>query len=232
MRSIIAYIAAVFMSFLPPRYRPSEHLRGPTMVSSIIEIVLGVFGLVFRLFYFVVEHSGDSQPGLPRGAAELITLKYGDAGTMLTSPFAIVDFWLRPLNVVLLYLVLEGALRFLSALVGEQCFGSMPLYAFSGVQRLVERARYKRGLGPLIPDEIARGQFGQGYDVRIRSCRPRLNWNPYMTVEYGGEFYQMFKEEITEGTRQFTYYLRKNPVGRVVVVIDHYDPQSLLQRKS
>ena len=27
------------------------------------------------------------------------------------------------------------------------------------------------------------------------SCRPKLNWNPYMTVEFEGEFYQMFKEE-------------------------------------
>ncbi len=200
------------------------------MISAIVETVLSVVALVFRLFYFVAAHLGENQPGLPRGAAELIFLKYGDAGTMLTGPFALVDFWMRPLNLVLGYFVIEGTVRFLSALVGEQSFGSLPLYAFSGLHRLVDRRRYKQRLGPLVPDEVTRGHFGQGYDLRIRSCRPKLNWNPYMTVEYQGEFYQMFKEDPTTGTREFTYYLRKNPVGRVVVVIDHYDPKTVLKQ--
>ena len=43
-----------------------------------------------------------------------------------------------------------------------------------------------------------------------------------MTVEFEGEFYQMFKEEPAGGSRKFAYYLRKNPTGRLVVVIDHY----------
>jgi hypothetical protein len=201
------------------------------MISAIVETVLSVIGLVFRLFYFVADHLGNNQPGLPRGAAEMIFLKYGDAGTMLTGPFALVDFWLRPLNIVLGYFVIEGTVRFLSALVGEQCFGVLPLYGLSGIHRVMDRKRYKQSLGPLVPDEVTPGRFGQGFDLRIRSCRPKLNWNPYMTIEYEGEFYQMFKEELTDGTREFSYYLRKNPVGRVVVVIDHYDPQAVLQQQ-
>jgi hypothetical protein len=230
MRSIIAYILSVLMTFVPPRYRTAQHLRGPTMVSAIIEVLLGVFGLVIRLFYFVADHMGDNQPGLPRGAAELITLKYGDAGTMLTAPFALVDFWLRPLNILLVYLLIEGTVRLLSALVGEQSFGTVPLYTVSSIHRLIDRLKYKQRLGPLVPDEVAGGHFGQGYDLRVRSCRPKLNWNPYMTIEYQGQFYQMFKEELTDGTREFSYYLRKNPVGRVVVVIDHYDPQTVARQ--
>ena len=82
-------------------------------------------------------------------------------------------------------------------------------------------------------DEIIRGGAGrQGYDLKVYSCRPKLHWNPYMTVEFEGEFYQMFKEEPANGSRRFIYYLRKNPVGRLVVVIDHYEPDDVLEPRS
>src|SRR5262245_22281296 len=143
MKEFVAYILSVLMAFLPPRYRAVENLRGPTMVSAILEVFLAMSGLIFRLFYFVNAHLGENQPGLPRGAADLITLKWGDAGTMLTGPFALVDFWMRPLNLLLGYFVFEGLLRLLSALVGEQSFGSLPLYAASGVHRVIDWAKYK-----------------------------------------------------------------------------------------
>jgi hypothetical protein len=42
-----------------------------------------------------------------------------------------------------------------------------------------------------------------------------------MTVEFEGEFYQYFKEGRSHRAGLF-YYLRRNPVGRIVVVVDHY----------
>src|SRR5262249_13996772 len=60
------------------------------------------------------------------------------------------------------------------------------------------------------------------------SCRPKLTWNPYITIEFESKFYQMFREELESGPRQFSYYLRNNPTGRLVVVIDHYKPDNVL----
>jgi hypothetical protein len=223
MRAVLAYGLTMLITLLPPRYRSNANFRGATIACGITQVVLGTFALALRLLYFVSTHLGDNQPGLPRGAAELIFLKYGDAGTMVTGPFALADFWLRPFNLLLGYFVLEGVIRVGGGLV-DQTLGTLPLYAISGMHGVFDRIRYKRDLGPLVADEVIRGRRGQGYDLKIRSCRPKLNWNPYMTVELDGEFYQMFKEEPADGSRKFAYYLRKNPIGRVVVVIDHYTP--------
>ena len=223
MKSLIEYIIAVFMTLLPPRYRTEVDLRGPAIMCAVMQIVVSMFGLVFRLIYFVSAHLGEDQPGLPNGAAERILREYGQAGTMLTSPFVLVDFWIRPANMMLGYFVFEGVVRFAAALVGYQTLGSLPLYAISGVHNLIDRAKHKLALGPLVPDEVIRGgSEKQNYDLKIYSCRPKLNWNPYMTIEFEGEFYQMFREEPADGPRRFVYYLRKHPLGRVVVVIDHY----------
>src|SRR6185503_2598056 len=50
-----------------------------------------------------------------------------------------------------------------------------------------------------------------------------------MTIEFRGEFYQMVREEPGEKPRRFTYYLQKNPVGRVVVKIDHYNVDDVMK---
>ena len=53
----------------------------------------------------------------------------------------------------------------------------------------------REAFGPMIPDEIVRGTARSEYDLKVYSSRPKLNWNPYMTVEYENQFYQMFREE-------------------------------------
>src|SRR5205807_792400 len=66
------------------------------------------------------------------------------------------------------------------------------------------------------------------YDLKVYSCRAKLSWNPYMTVENEGGFYQYFKEEYGSPPRRFVYYLRKSPQGLPVVVIDHYKIDNVL----
>jgi len=229
MRDFIAYIVSVPMTLLPPRYRTGLELRGPAMICAVGQVVVCSFGLVLRLISF----AGQGQSGLPDGALDRIASVWGETGVMMTGPFVLVEFWIRPLNVVLEYFVFEGVVRFAAALVGHQTLGTLPLYAVSGIHNILDRAKYRRQLGPLVPDEIIRGGAGrQGYDLKVYSCRPKLHWNPYMTVEFEGEFYQMFKEEPANGSRRFIYYLRKNPVGRLVVVIDHYEPDDVLEPRS
>ena len=221
MRDFIAFLISIPMTLLPPRYRTEVNLRGPAMICAIAQVVICSFGLVVSLISF----AGQAQSGLPDDALDRIASIWGETGLMMTGPFTLVDFWFRPVNMILGYFVFEGLVRFAGALVGHQTLGTLPLYAVSGVHNLLDRAKYRRELGPLVPDEIIRGGGErQAYDLKVYSCRPKLHWNPYMTVEFEGEFYQMFKEEPANGPRRFIYYLRKNPAGRLVVVIDHYKP--------
>ena len=53
-------------------------------------------------------------------------------------------------------------------------------------------------------------------------CRPKQDWSSYITIELEGQFYQLLRWEPGPEPHRFVYYLRKNPVGRLVVQIRHY----------
>ncbi len=218
------YLCTMLETLLPPRYRVNQGLRGAAMACAVAQVVVSTFALVFRLAAFAREPA----PGLPAEAATQIFLRYGDAGTMLTGPFMLFDFWLRPLNMVLGYFVFEGAVRFLGALVGHQVIGTVSLYAISGIHGWRDKVVLRRELGPLIVDEVVRCQ-NQQYDLKVYSCRPKLHWSSYMTIEFEGGFYQMIDEEPVAGPRRFVYYLRKNPTGRIVVKVDRYRIDDVLK---
>jgi hypothetical protein len=125
------------------------------------------------------------------------------------------------------FLMVEGAVRFLAALWSEQVLPTLPLQIVVWIQNAKESKQVDLQLGPLVADEIERGE-GTPWDLRVLSCRAKPHWNPYMTIRFDGEFYQLMQEDISDGPRKFVYLLRKNPTGRLVVVVYDYDPQDVL----
>ena len=226
---LLRYIGAVFETLLPPRYRMNTALRNPAMVCGIAQTLVMLLLLVIRLIRFWQQPDVFQQSGLSPEIIYEAATRIGESAAYGSSIFLMVDFVFSPLNVFILYLSMEGMIRTMAALVGHQVLGSLPLYLISGIHGLIDKKRHARELGPLIPDKVVRGGAKQGYDLKVYSCRPKLNWNPYMTVEFEDEFYQMFKEEPGFGQHRFIYYLRKNPTGRVVVVIDHYKIDDVLK---
>jgi len=226
MKGFVQYILSVAMTFLPPRYRSTDtRLRGPAMVAGILQAFGAMALLLLRFYFFSLERAGFIGNGVnvPSNLPEVNATPGGGI-------FMMADFVFNPLNAIFLYFFYEGLLvRFLAALVGHQVIGTLPLYAISGLHGLIDKKRYKAYVGRLVVDEVARGSEKQGYGLKVYSCRPKLDWNPYMTVEFEGEFYQYFKEEYGPGPRRFIYYLRKQPVGIPAAVIDHYKIDDVLK---
>jgi hypothetical protein len=81
----------------------------------------------------------------------------------------------------------------------------------------------------LIPDQVFRGNEKQNFALKVYSCRPKSDWNSYITIEYEGLLYQLMREESAPAPRRFVYYLRKSPEGRLAPVIDHYTPERVLR---
>jgi len=215
---------AMLLTLLPPRYREGMHLRGPAITCSLVQIVGAILILILRIYRLAAA----GQSPLPGDPKEMFTT-YGGNYLAANSVAGMAAFWFHPLHMVLYYCVFEGGIRLMSALEGERILGSLPLYAVLGIPRLFDKAAHKRSLGPLIVDEIVLGGGKAGYDLKVCSCRPKLSWNPYITIEFKGQFYQMFKEEPGSSPRRFTYYLRNNPTGRIVVVIEHYHVDDVLK---
>ena len=228
MKGFVQQVLSVLMTFLPPRYRAEgAKLRPQAMLAGILQFSAAMTYLVYRFYIFSWQRAGIIGPGLdtPSNLPEINARSDAGAGI-----FMMAEFIFNPLNAFLLYLFYEGLVRYLAARISHQVVGTLPLYAISGIHDLVDRAKYRRFVGPVIEDEVVRATGKQGYDLKVYSCRAKLDWNPYMAVEYEGEFYQKFKEEYGPLPRRFIYYLRKSPPGHTVVVVDHYKIDSVLKR--
>jgi hypothetical protein len=208
------------MSFLPPRYRPDQRLKFETMTGAMLQGLGTMTFLVYRFMIFSWQRAGILGPPVdtPSNLPE-VNANYG------TGIFAMAEFIMQPLHMLLLYLFYEAVVRFVGAWVSGQVLGSLPLYLVSGVHGLFDKAAHRHYVGARVLDEV----FPVGDGLVVRSSRPKLHWNPYMTIEYQGEFYQMVREEPGEKPRRFTYHLQKNPVGRVVVTIDHYKTDDVMK---
>jgi len=217
MKVILSFALGVIVGFLPPRYRP-ELDRSAGIASGIAEIWIAALLLIFRAITFM-----QSKADVDFRTAAVV------AGSSIfgSGIFVLVEFWLTPLHLLLFYFMIEGIVRTCAAFASHQVIGLSPLYIVSSIHDRIDKRRYERSLGPLVADEIVRGEHD--YALKVYSCRPKLHWNPYMTVEFDGEFFQYFKEEYGSLPRRFIYYLRRNPLGRAVVVVDRYQPDNVLK---
>jgi len=217
MKAILGYALGSILSFLPPRYRPKLD-RSVGIVSGIVEIFVASVLLILKTISFM-----QSKTDVDFRTATVV------AGSSVfgSGIFVLAEFWFNPLHLLLFYFMIEGIVRTFAAMASRQVIGLGPLYIVSSLHDRIDRKRYERSLGPLVADETVRGEHD--YDLKVYSCRPKLHWNPYMTVEFDGEFFQYFKEEYGSRPRRFIYYLRRNPVGRSVVVVDRYQPDNVLK---
>jgi hypothetical protein len=221
VKGFLTFLIGAGLSFLPPRYRQNyPHLKLEAMAGALVQGLGAMTFLVYRFMVFSWARAGFYGPptDTPSNMPE-VNANYG------TGVFAMAEFIFQPLNAFLLYLFYEAVVRFFSAYISAQVFGTLPLYLVSWVHGLFDKGAYRHYVGGRVLDEVVR----DGDNFVVHSSRPKLHWNPYMTIEYGGSFYQMVKEEPGEKPRRFKYYLQKNPPGRIVVTIDHYKVDDVLQ---
>jgi hypothetical protein len=224
MRGVLVYIYGMLLTLLPPRYREDELLRTNAITCGILQIFAAVLLLVFRLFDFVAKTSGAMGE-----RSELIYDHIGGGAVYASGVLAMAEFAFHPVSIIGYYFVFEGVVRTMGALIGHQVIGTLPLYVVAAVHGLWSKAEHRKYLGALLEDEVIRGTERSNYDLKVYSCRPKLDWNPYVTIEFEGQFYQLMREEPGPESFRFVYCLRKNPVGRVVVQILHYQTDDVLK---
>lgn len=220
IRGFLEFLCGVGLAFLPPRYRRDRRLKFEALTGALVQGLGAMTFLAYRFMIFAWMRAGiigdptDTPSNMPE-----VNANYG------TGVFAMAEFIMHPLNMLLLYLVYEAVVRFAGAYISDQVLGSLPMYFVGWFHGLFDKGAHRYYMGARVVDEVVR----KGDDLVVHSSRPKLHWNPYMTIEYEGEFYQLVKEEPSDRSRRFTYYLRKNPVGRIVVTIDHYEIDGVLK---
>jgi len=232
---MVSFLAGILLSLLPERYRrwwePAstlDFLRA-SFVSGLVQ-GLGCF-VVFILRYLiffqqrVMEMGGQVMGAGAEEALGVSSVQYG-MGIVTT-----LEYLIQPLTLLLIYFALEGAVRLAGAAFTEQILPSLPLHLTAWAQERLAQRRAERALGPPVVDTVERGD-GKEYDLRIASCRSKLNWDRLMTVAYEDQFYEVIKEERAARPRPFVYLLKKIPESKVIRGLHRYRPDETLPEPS
>jgi hypothetical protein len=227
MREVLGYIHGMLLTLLPSRYRDREALRGHAMTCGLLQSFAALILLMFRLFDFVAKSSDAIGQ-----RSEMVYDHIGGGAVYASGVLVIAEIGFHPLSIIGYYFFFEGVIRVMAALVSHQTIGTLALYPVGVVHDLWDKVKYSKYVGPLIEDEVVRGTTRSDYDLKIYSCRPKPDWNSYVTIEFEGQFYQLMRSEPGPEPLRFVYYLRKNPIGRLVVQIRRYRTDDVMSDQS
>ncbi len=206
----MSFLIDLMLSFHPPRYRSawrhsaSGSLVRAAAVSGFLEMV------VFGTLYIV---------GFVTAFTHLAVI----------GPLAFVEYLFYPKSWPLAFFFFDGTIRWLSSLSG-QAVGSLALYPAAWIHGWLERRAERRRLGPMVPDTIERGD-GTRYELRISSCRPKGNWDKWMTVMYEEKLYEIAAAELGQPPRPYLYLLRTKPESKVIRGLHRYDPNEVFREE-
>jgi len=219
----LEYIGSIALAYCPARYRAGKELRNPALASAVLEGFIAASFLVGRIYVYVPRAGMVSDE-----KAKQLFLSQGGWFIVTNAVAGSANFLLDPINLLCLYFIFEALFRALAAVGGNGPVGTLPLYPVSILHDLWDKTAHKRYLGKLVADEVIRGEGRQAFDLQVHSCRPKLDWNRYVTVEFEGQFFECYFEEQGPPPLRFIYHLRKLPIGRLAVVIRKYKTDDVL----
>jgi len=228
---VISLFLGMILSLLPKRYRDrlpvsvEADLRHGAIASGLAVSLVGLAVFILRYLSFIQYRVGDlGQRAIARGQEGALANEVVHFGM---GAVAAAEYVLHPLTLLLIYFIVEGAARFLAALVTEEITGTLPLYVVAWVEDRLSQARAERALGQRVPD-IVESVYSPDYDLRIFTCRRKRGWDRMMTVDWQEQFYEVMREEAGKPPHHFIYRLRKSPPGRVVRHVHRYDPEEVM----
>jgi len=222
------------LSLLPKRYRDripalaQADLRRGAIASGLAVALLCLGLFIVRYLAYIQYRVGDlGQRAIDRGAEGVLANRVVHFGM---GAVATGEYLLHPLTLLLIYFAVEGAARFLAALVTEEITGTLPLYVVAWIEDRFSQARAERALGPRVPD-IVEPMYSPDYDLRVFTCRRKRNWDRLITVSWQDQFYEVLDEQPGRPPHYFIYRLKKSPPGRILRTVHEYDPQEVMREE-
>jgi hypothetical protein len=147
-----------------------------------------------------------------------------ETGQAIVALIVFFDFLIHPLSLLLLYLAIEGLVRFAGGIItGETVPNLLVSLYFKTANSTSRSLARRRGAAPVadIADRLADGR------IRISSASQKTGWNSSITVGIGGQWFEVESEEQAPPPRTFMYVLRPASPGKVLRGYQEYDAASL-----
>jgi hypothetical protein len=139
------------------------------------------------------------------------------------------EYLLHPLSLLLIYLAIEGSIRFVGGLIAGEVVPSMAISLLFKVSDVLTRSHAQRQSFPAIPDLIEHLPDGR---VQISSAKAKIGWNASITVGISSQWFEVEREEEGKAPRPFTYILRPAPLGKILRRYEEYDLAATLDKSA
>lgn len=204
------------LSFCPARirrrHRPGSQLtvlRAATW-GGLAQLLLAAFLLLMRLkSHFVLR----AQQLGPRIAGS------NETGHAIIVLIVFLDFLIHPLSLLLLYLAIEGFVRFAAGMITEEIVPSLLVSLCFKTTDSASRTRV-----PPVADIADRLPDGR---IRISSASQKTGWNSSITIGIGGQWFEVEREDQELPPWTFIYTLRPASPGKVLRGYQEYDASDL-----
>jgi hypothetical protein len=211
---LLSFCPAEVRRAIPP-HSTARTLRAATW-GGLLQFLLAGTALAFGFKSYFVLRAQQLHPHVS-GATDV-----GEAGIVV---FLALEYLVHPLSFLLLYLTLEGLVRFAGGLATGEVLPSFFVFLAFKAARAAAKRQERRRLAALPPDTLERLPDRR---IRIASAQPKPGWNASITIGVNGEWFEMERTEQGLAPRSFIYVLRPSPPGKILRGYQDYDLASTL----
>jgi hypothetical protein len=141
-------------------------------------------------------------------------------GEAVITVVVVLEFLFHPLPFFLLYIALEGAIRFIGSLVTAEIVPSLLVFLFFKLSKSTSRSISRRRQGPPVADALEQLPDSR---IRIASAMAKPGWNSSITIGIDGVWYEVEREEHAQPPRRYRYVLRPAPPEKILRGYHEYD---------
>ena len=172
------------LSFCPAKvrksWRPSSQLTilRAAMWSGVAQVLLSAWILLEQFKHFFIMRSQQMAPHMDQ---------VNSTGAAVVTALVVLKFLFHPLSLFLLYIALEGAVRFIGSLVTSETVPGLLVVLFFKLSDLSSRS-IRRPMGPAIADALERLPDNR---ICIASAAVKGGWNSSVTIGIDGQWFEV-----------------------------------------
>jgi len=152
-----------------------------------------------------------------------------ETGQSIIAGIVVLDFLIHPLSLMLLYLAIEGLVRFAGGLTAGEVVPNMLVSLCFKAADSAARSSARRRSPAAVPDMVERLADGR---IKIYSAGPKTGWNSSVTIGIGEQWFEVESEAQAPSPRAFAYVLRPASPGKVLRGYQKYDAADLAVTKA
>jgi hypothetical protein len=203
-------------------YRPESTLRvvraatwgglGQLLLAG-LALVLGLNSYFFTRLHTLAPHSDG----------------VNSTGEAIIVWMVAFEYILHPLSLLLIYLAIEGSIRFVGGLIASEVVPSLAVSCYFKVSHSLSGARVRRQSSPAVPDVI---EYLPEDRVQISSAKEKTDWNASLTIGISGEWFEVERKEVSQSSHSYVYILRRAPLGKILRRYEEFDLASALEKSA